>query len=481
MRLRVWFLVFVGFTVIGTAHGQNAVPARVEKVATVSIQKPATLLRKWSEIYFSGDWAALQTTLRDDLKGLKFPDLSDDDQVQFERRAYSVVFITTLRKREGEIVRVVLQPSAPAPYSTTLPGLRTHYELHVKPVEAESLATTYFSTPTDDPVASQLAAFVKQFDPKALGPFFPPFALTVLTNSTFYVDLRRVRLPFARAKIDIEDDAATIADFDAKSGDLKIDAAKLTESLTVREARGIPCATDVAKALQARIESFIAQPQTSMCPTAPSDDEKKKLTTPWDVLQRELGCTYVTSVQVSTACGNAPSPEINALVVSIEGRYKDLAKAAALKVAGKTTYVNVPRSAVGLGVIAGVITSVPSGQKRYKVGNDGKLTLDPLTGGVSIAAVNIHPWRFNSATTSITTAERFRFFVGPVLTPEFGFAAGAGVGVIRGLSINAGYGVVRISTLRDGDQAGAAPADKTRPLRNSTARVVFFGLGYNFK
>lgn len=476
--MRLLRLLPVFMVAATAAEAQTPIPARVVKVATATMPSAPTLLSTWAQVYFSGDWQKLQDTIRQDLKELSFPEITGEDKLDLDKRPYSVVFITTLRKKEGEIARVVLQPSAPAPYSTTLPGLRVHYELHVKPVEAESLSTTYFSTATEDPITSQLAAFVKQFDPKILGPIFPAFSTESDTpRSTFYVDLRKVRLPLTRAKIDIEDEAATGADFEAKRESLKSEAAKLTQSLSAREARNIRCATALAEALEKRIADYVTT-NTAICLELPQEEAGKL--TAWDKLQREIDCAYTATV-TGTACSGSAVPNENALLMAVETRYKDLAKGGALKVTGKASYSNVPLSVIGLGVIAGVITAVPGSHDRYKVGGDGKLVLDPLTGGMSIAAVNIHPWRFNSAATSITARERFRFFVGPVLTPEFGLAAGAGVAVIRGLSINAGYGVVRINTLRAGDQAGSPPTDKNRPFSNGTAGFLFFGLGYNFK
>jgi len=329
-------------------------------------------IEDWGKVYFSGDWATLDSLLRQAFKTSPFDPkgVPDADAYSLATKTYSVIFTTTVRKADGEVIRVLLQPAPPGPYSTTLPGTHTHYELFIKPAPGAVLQASYTATETDDPLAAALPGFFKQFDPKILAPFFPT-VFAQPRQTTYDVELRRVNLPLARAKIDVNDD------------------------LTI--------------------------PQVT--PTIP------------------------------------PKPT---------------------KLTQKTGYLNVPSQHIGLTAIAGVMLSVRQGS-RVKVGNDGKLTQDPLSGAISVASVNIHPVAYNLSATRLTMPERLSLFLGPVLTPEFGLAAGGSIALIRGVSLNVGYSVLRINTLRSGDSLDQKPTNKDHPFGNGYARVFFFGLGYNVK
>jgi hypothetical protein len=337
---------------------QTVITTTSEHVADgkVTITAPNGI-EDWGKVYFSGDWVTLDGLVRQALTTSPFDPqtIPPDDAYSLATKTYSVIFTTTARKAEGEVLRVLLQPAPPGPYSTTLPGIHTHYELFVKPVAGATLQASYTATETDDPLLAALPGFFKQFDPKIIAPFFPTRDFAKAPQKTYDVELRRVNLPLVRAKIDVSDD------------------------LTIPQ---VPPTT--------------------------------------------------------------------------------------------------PRQRIGLTAIAGVMLSVRQGS-RVKVGNDGKLTQDPLSGGISVAAVNIHPVAYNPSTKGLTMPERFRLFIGPVLIPEFGVAAGGSIALIRGVTLNAGYSVLRINTLRPGDALDQKPTNTAHPFRNGYARVFFFGLGYNVK
>lgn len=145
----------------------------------------------------------------------------------------------------------------------------------------------------------------------------------------------------------------------------------------------------------------------------------------------------------------------------------------------KSKLFNRPLTRFSFGVVSSLILSSSESAPRATI-QSGDLTEDPLRGPMPMGVLNIHPWTYDAESEDVTWKERFRVFAGGILAPEFGFSAGAGVQVVRGVSLNAGIGLLFIDTLKDGEQLGEEPVDQEDPFQYGTATVFFFGVGYNF-
>lgn len=140
---------------------------------------------------------------------------------------------------------------------------------------------------------------------------------------------------------------------------------------------------------------------------------------------------------------------------------------------------NRPMTRFSLGVVSSIIVSSAESDIRATI-QSGDLTQDPLRGHMPMGILNIHPAGYDAESESVTWRERFRFFIGGILAPEFGISAGAGLQLIRGFSINGGVGLLLIDTLKAGESIGEEPLDPEDPFEYGTATVFFAGVGYNF-
>ena len=149
------------------------------------------------------------------------------------------------------------------------------------------------------------------------------------------------------------------------------------------------------------------------------------------------------------------------------------------KVATKSKLFNRPLTRFSFGVLSSLILSTSASSPRATI-QSGNLTEDPLRGPMPMGVLNIHPWPYDADSEEGSWKERFRLFAGGILSPEFGFSAGAGVQLVRGFSLNAGVGLLFIDILKEGEEFGKKPVDPEDPFEYGTATAFFFGVGYNF-
>ena len=146
----------------------------------------------------------------------------------------------------------------------------------------------------------------------------------------------------------------------------------------------------------------------------------------------------------------------------------------------ETDIENVPRTHVTLGVVSGFGFNPHMSDPRVRVDN-GKLSPDPLGRTVAIASVNYHPVGFNPKARRMQVGERLSIFVGGVLKPTFGLAAGATVEILRGVGLTGGLAWMAIDRTQADDEIGQAPLDPANPVRIGLAREWFVGLCYRFR
>jgi len=143
-----------------------------------------------------------------------------------------------------------------------------------------------------------------------------------------------------------------------------------------------------------------------------------------------------------------------------------------------TAYSLAPLTRIDFSAGTGVI--LKTGLNTPVKVENGKLVEDTgQTGVLTSLNLNIHlPYDDSYATP--TAEECWRLFAGPVLTPDVGLAAGVGWGFpfLRGVGLEAGYGVLLANVLRKGDQLGQAPTNPKRTSYRGAMGVAFVGLTF---
>jgi hypothetical protein len=110
----------------------------------------------------------------------------------------------------------------------------------------------------------------------------------------------------------------------------------------------------------------------------------------------------------------------------------------------------------------------------------GILVADPLGRVLTLALVNWSPAGYDDRDPHIEPAERIRPFLGAVLTPDFGPAAGVNVLIVRGLGVAVG-GALLFGKGADATEIGHQPSSPEDPYKLALARAAFVGLTYNWK
>src|SRR4029079_2691873 len=90
---------------------------------------------------------------------------------------------------------------------------------------------------------------------------------------------------------------------------------------------------------------------------------------------------------------------------------------------------------------------------------------------LTMAMVNIHPAPYDAQQDRPTWAERFRLFAGTSITPDFGIGGGAGVMIVRGLTVNVGWANLFVKTPRAGLSIGQTPPVGKAPLSAGHAEI----------
>src|SRR5204862_1734982 len=102
------------------------------------------------------------------------------------------------------------------------------------------------------------------------------------------------------------------------------------------------------------------------------------------------------------------------------------------------TVTNAPLQHISFGIVEAVALRLKLYDPRVTTANDGTIKTDPMSRMLTIATVNVAFSGYDGATVSPNRSERLRWFVGAVLTPDFGLAGGVSFLPIRGFSTNAG-------------------------------------------
>ncbi len=435
------------------------VPSRPTYIAKDTIEDPGTTVTELSILYFSGEWDTLQTKVGELLKSRKIKDHPID-----AKKNYYFVIILSQEADEGPgLIRFLWHDPQPEPYVAWLPGLKQVFEIVLSEKDEITLKTSYLSTEVENPLLAQVPKFVK-----LLEPFMALFgAEETKTIPSIAIELRQVSLPHKRAKLSIVD-SANLSD---RPLSRKISEAseKLSESLRIRDAYKNAYGQELAGAICSRLKKE----------TEPGKGSARPLFR----MRKAVGEVYKSYIE-----RHAPKPEELKLAMDIEEKFLGLIAGTAEKdVEAETEYSNIPLAQCSFGLVSALPIRNDFSRNRVKVADIGVYANHPLKGPLMAAIVNYHPVKYNPQSPHLQAGERYRLFVGGVLSPELGVCAGVGVAILRGLSLNAGIAYLGIPVKNDpaivliDGLTYEKPADPIHPFKTKWGNVFFVGFGYSFE
>ena len=341
------------------------------------------------------------------------------------------------------------------------------------------LRTQYISTRLEDPRPAQipglveasgvigfLAGAVARTRGEAAGP-----------PATTY-SIARARLPFRRSNVTIRDTVVV----PGSAAALREAATDLRDGLMIREARSSRCAQALATSHAAAIATGATQGACSAPQGQASALNAREAAACRDELLDLLAESYRST---AGSCQDTPPDAGFDPLLVVDTTFTELVESLRqTRRTSESNLVNVPRTRYSFGLLSGAILGTPTGfgsTVRARVGDEGTIVQDPLPTLLNMVVVNIHPLAYDPDRHSIGWSERFRFFAGTVVSPDFGVGGGAGVMILRGLAANVGWATLFVSSPKTGLAIGDTPLTDADPLRIGRAGVFFAGLTYSFE
>jgi len=143
-----------------------------------------------------------------------------------------------------------------------------------------------------------------------------------------------------------------------------------------------------------------------------------------------------------------------------------------------STGASAERTWISFTLVTAVLVGEFRGDERLRM-DEYVYVPDPLSRGLTMAGVALHPKKYDSTRSSPSAAERFAVLVGGVITPTGGVGIGASWMVARPVSLNAGLAVLLVNTATNGKKALDIPADFASPLKTGVAYAWFVGANYH--
>ena len=369
--------------------------------------------------------------------------------------------------------------SAPTTPETTTAGLDVStlglVQVFLAATPGTSLASVLTSTRVDDPLQGQIPAVTAAILPGLVGaidkfaptsprmPVAPPPELAAakeIRTPSFWASAGTIVLPHKRATVAIRDRAAVPASCVPTMTSLY----EFEEQLRLTDARE----SEPALRHLARFSAAVGAAFSTTC---------------------EVGKTCAPSLEIPlnanlrTALADArTTPDREAVLAVDEALRKWLAGVTPTEVTGEFTLKNMPYQRYSFGLFAGAIVTDFGGSTRIKI-DDNIVVEDPLSRSMTMVTLNIAFSPYDADSPKLTPQERGRYFIGAILTPEFGVGTGFSVALMRGVAVNVGVGGVLVSVPgKDLDVGSAVPANSPDdPDGLGLKGVVFAGLSYNFK
>lgn len=466
MRLRILAAILVAsFAIAARAQEFAVIGQPVSESVDTEDASPLTVL---ANTYFQQSYADFEKKAENVL--------THSDVFDFTSNWYLLVFkATPPNAKDPVLVMTVCHAGLEHP-TTTLPGVHTFKEVFLDERQDASLGRVYLVTEEVNPLQADIIKFAQQVNLGAIA------ARANLLSATFVSGKRRPPVPNPKGKlffvvsdVTVPFQRSTIVGKAAMTApDISVDklhqkANDLHGEIVVRKGRISDCATFLAGDLAAVVNSVPSN-------TAPvTDSQREQL---GKDLETQTGKTLKTATCTDEIMPNVPERAAkNAAVTDVQDAFQALAAGSDPKrIEGDVTLHNTPRRLLSFGAIAGGMFAIHGDQAKV---DSGKITADPLSGGITLAAVNISLRRFDPTTVSATSPEKVRAFVGYVVTPEPGIGAGLSYLFFRGFSINAGAAQMLILTPKKKDDIGK-DVTGVHPLKHGWGRAMFVGFGFNF-
>lgn len=446
----IFLLISLGFSVPLIAQ----IPSRPEIVGAGSLENLDSVVTTLSQYFFSGRWDLLQNII----DRLELDKKTSGHKIDPLENFYFIVFLSREEGEEPKLIRFAWHKPAPEPYAARIPGRNEIFEIVLGAGTDMELKTSYASTERDNPLLTQVPKFVKKIDPA-----FLELSLAAgirLKSPVLNFEVRRVRLPFRRAKVKISDIGALSEAFQAQS--IKAATIKLTAFISYRDNK--------AKALAASLCEPIQQVQIG---------EGEGFAQECRIAVHQAYRDYLKAHPLK---GSAL-----AQAGGIEKMFIDAVEAAGVtEVKAGFDYDNIPLERFSFGLISAYMLGTGYAADRVRLTEDGYYAADPPKSPLAAAIINIHPIKYDPESAKMSLAERIRLFVGVVLSPDAGFCAGAGFALLRGLSVNAGMASMGIRvanhprSLVVNGRAKTEPGDPEEPFRINWKSVAFAGFGFSF-
>jgi len=400
---------------------------------------------------------------------------SVDLGIDLKTDAIVLVWADKSPSRDGQAVyHTVLVAGSTDASNTTLPGVGhgagQAFEIFLSSEEEDAIATVYTSTRQRNPIEEQLPALAQAIT----GPLFGLLGSTQNAirikhlqpappaPPNIYATVSSIPLPFDRATIQVK--AIVAKALTSKAAHKQ--AADLTAELEFTVAGRADCVSDYVKAIQTEL----AKP-TNLTDQCLGDGDC--------AAKAEAGFKKA-SEDALKACGTNTAQlkllaetdkKLRDFMIGLDGK----------KVTDDFALQNTPLTLVSLGLMTGLTVSGRVDGTRVKLDDNGKIAADPLGRVMALVVVNVGFTKYDAGTFHMTPAERYRWFAGAIVAPDFGVAGGLTFGIVRGLGVNLGGGVVGVRGQRSADSIGEPPTNPSRPFTLTPAYVGFVGVSYNFK
>ncbi len=445
-----------------------------------------------------GDWNVIQATAKRLLTEgqhavAKDPQKPDEAAYDYSRHQVWLTWLgedafgaVSLRR---VLVRASTKSSASGAAKIDLPGVDRFFEVFINASRKATLTTVVTSTEQPNPVLEQIPAVAQKVVPVLLGgvggllgsvvkslavpsvptgqpppPCVPP--------TRFYATGYATDLPAKRAKLTV----ASVAHAPLSSEEFREEAAKVSTTAAFQLSS---CARALAaldlKAVVAASPPIGTETATGRC--QPGDSRAACL----DRFDAHLRQAFVTQRDgVSPVCTS--EGEIKAMT-AVDTTFRTFVAAnLAREVKSDTVVANAPLQRFSFGLMEAVAIKAKVHDPRVKIDDDGELQADPLPRLLTIVTFNGSFKGFDPTTVRASKAEQWRWFVGGIITPDFGLSGGLSYMPVRGLAVNTGLGVLFTKTPgTEGDMLDAKPTTATDPFGLGKATVWFFGASYNFK
>jgi hypothetical protein len=430
-------------------------------------------------------WATFQDTAKQLLDTAKTDGTSRSLQETpctssvYDYRARAIQLLWTAADVFGNqtLFSAFISEPPPPPYTTTLPGLAVIQQVFLSRHANDAVASLYTSTERSNPLLAQvpevaaailnpLAAFAAQIggQTRKRQAAMAAAGQKPLT-SALWATVSEVTLPYKRSAIEFN--AAAVV----TPTKLADDVAALSERLKTNEARNSACARKLADDLNGVFAPFAAVCAAATMPGAAQSC----------IAQLDARLSKAFKEALAACPGGPPKEDLDALQkVDAEFR-KFLTELKPVEVKTTLKLKNQPLEHVSFGLAFAILGPTALSKVRVKLNDDGNVVNDPLGRQMSLVTINRSFKPFDRDTVNLTSAERYRWFAGAVITPGFGMALGASTLVTRGFGIDVGIAAIGVPALRKGDEIGKAPVNTDDPFGLGWAGTVFVGASYSFK